>query len=77
MRGVRRRYDKRAGAAYLYLGDPEERTSQQTVEPPNPSGADDYLALDFDATGRLVGIEFLVPGDRLLRSTLEEAEQTP
>src|SRR4051794_29723545 len=70
---MRLRYDDPIGAAYLTLGDPAERKmplSQQTVGPPNPSGGDDYLVLDFDAAGRLVGIEVLVPDDRLLPSAI-------
>jgi uncharacterized protein YuzE len=78
MSAMRLPYDERVRTAYLYVGDPAERTGALTthkVNPPNASAADDYLSLDFDEAGRLVGIEFLVPDDRLLPSALATAER--
>ena len=76
--GMRLCYDERVRAAYLYVGDEAERTGGLTtlkVVPPNPSAGDDYLALDFDDAGRLVGVEILVPDERLLPSVLADAER--
>ena len=41
-----------------------------------PMRADDSLVFDFDGAGRLVGIEFLTPEQRLLPSVLAAAERS-
>jgi uncharacterized protein YuzE len=48
--------------------------SSSTFAPPDATDADDYFVLDFDSDGRLVGIEVLVPGRRLLPSVIAQAE---
>lgn len=76
---MRLRYDKRAGAAYLRLrGDDDDvgTVSPTMVIPPGAQHADDRILLDFDAAGRLVGVEFLTPQERLLPSVLAGAEST-
>jgi uncharacterized protein YuzE len=71
-------YDKRAGAAYLDLHGPDQAPGRGSTEqflPPGSTAGDDYFVLDFDAEGRLVGIEILVPSERLLPSVLADAEE--
>jgi uncharacterized protein YuzE len=76
---MRLTYDERAGAAYLRLhedGDHVETVSSQPFRPPGADAADDSLVFDFDEAGRLVGIEFLTPEQRLLPSVLAAAERS-
>jgi uncharacterized protein YuzE len=72
-------YDQEVGAAYLRLrGDDEDvgTVSSMPITPPRAEVLDDYdtIVLDFDADGRLVGIEFLVAERQLLPSVLADAE---
>jgi uncharacterized protein YuzE len=70
-------YDKRVGAAYLYLRDDTDDVGTVTstsVAPPGADGADDRIVLDFDHAGRLVGIEFFTPEERLHPSVLAGAD---
>jgi len=70
------RVSARAGAAYLSLHGEHERvevTETLRVAPPGATHADERLLLDFDAGGRLVGIEFLVAEEQLLPSVLADA----
>jgi uncharacterized protein YuzE len=65
---MRLSYDERAGTAYLRLredGDDVGAISSQPYKPPGSDASDDYLVLDFDERGHLVGIEFLTPEQRL------------
>jgi uncharacterized protein YuzE len=76
---MRLTYDKRAGAAYLRLredGDDVGTISSQPFRPPGSEAVDDCFVFDFDGAGRLVGIEFLTPEDRLLPSVLAAAERS-
>jgi uncharacterized protein YuzE len=71
-------YDERGGAAYLRLrGDTDDvgTLSSKIVEPPSAEHMDDRMLLDFDEDGRLVGIEFLTPDDRLLPGVLASADR--
>jgi hypothetical protein len=75
---MRLRIDDRVHTAYLALCDAEERVAvaeTRTVTPPGATDADEYIALDFDSEGHLVGIEFLVPDAQLLPSVLAKAER--
>lgn len=75
---MRLTYDERAGAAYLRLhedGDHVATVSSQPFRPPGSDAADDCLVFDFDEAGRLIGIEFLTPEQRLLPSVLAAAER--
>ena len=65
-------YDKRVGAAYIYLIPPEERVRGVAAK----SVPFEKLILDFDADGRLIGIETIEPEEALRPSTLAEARQT-
>jgi uncharacterized protein YuzE len=70
-------YDRRVGAAYLRLRSETEdvsTVSSKPIAPPGARDADDRILLDFDDEGRLVGIEFLTPDQRLLPSVLSAAE---
>jgi uncharacterized protein YuzE len=52
-------WDSEVGAGYIYLTEigPGEAVHQRIVE--NPVAGIDDVVLDFDASGRLLGIEFL------------------
>ena len=76
---MRLTYDERAGAAYLRLhedGDHVQTVSSEPFRPTGADAADDSLVFDFDGAGRLVGIEFLTPEQRLLPSVLAAAERS-
>lgn len=75
---MRLRLDERVHAAYLALRDDDERVAvaeTRTITPPGATKADERITLDFDAQGRLVGIEFPVPDAQLLPSVLAGAER--
>ena len=61
-------YDVEGDAAYIYLTD--------TVTEPETVRVDDDINLDFDAGGRLVGIEVLAASERLDLSHLESLVET-
>ena len=76
---MRLTYAERSGVAYLDLRDDRGNVgtiSSKPFRPPGSATADDCFVLDFDADGRLVGIEFLTPGERLLPSVLAAAERS-
>jgi len=56
---LRLTWDVEAGAGYLALAEiaPGDAVSQEIV--PNPADGMGDIVLDFDASGRLLGIEFL------------------
>jgi uncharacterized protein YuzE len=71
-------YSPRGRVAYLSLRNDEDSprvATNQIVKPPDAEHADDRIILDFDQDGRLVGIEFLTPDDRLLPSIVEDAQR--
>jgi uncharacterized protein YuzE len=77
---MRLTYSVRGKTAYLALTEDREQSrsvSSQPIKPPGSEDADDYLVLDFDDDGRLVGIEFLTPHERLLPGVLARAERLP
>jgi uncharacterized protein YuzE len=72
---MRLRYSAKTDSAYLELfwdGETVKATANVRVTPPGPE--DSYLVLDFDAAGRLVGVEFLDAREQLLPSVLSEAD---
>jgi uncharacterized protein YuzE len=76
---MRLSYDERARTAYLWLrddGDDEGVVSSHPFTPPGSDAADDYLVLDFDQRGHLVGIEFLTPEQRLCPGVLAAAQRS-
>jgi uncharacterized protein YuzE len=74
---MRLTYDERGRVAYLELHGDEDvgPVSSETFRPPDGERADDYFVLDFDADGRLVGIEILCPDERLLPSVVAGAQR--
>lgn len=77
---MRLTYDQEVGAAYLRLrtdDDDVSTVSSKSITPPGAESVGDRIVLDFDHDGRLVGIEFLTPAERLLPSILAAAERHP
>jgi uncharacterized protein YuzE len=65
---MRVEYDAEADAAYLYLIDLEAGAVSDTVE---GEGMAEGVNLDFDAEGRLVGVEVLDASRRLPAALLK------
>jgi uncharacterized protein YuzE len=77
---MRLSYDEEVGAAYLRLRTNDDNVgtvSCKSIIPPGAENVGDRIVLDFDHDGRLVGIEFLTPQERLLRSILAAAQRHP
>jgi uncharacterized protein YuzE len=77
---MRLTYSERGKTAYLARDGRQRPIAaglMQPIKPPGSEDADDYLVLDFDHDGRLVGIEFLTPQERLLPDVLANAERLP
>ena len=79
---MRLTYDAGADVAYLYILDPiwrggvAETVPLENSDDRQPDEPDlDGINLDFDADGRLVGIEFLGPTRQLPAAVLERAER--
>lgn len=70
-------YDGEANAAYIHVVDPigegEAVTQQHSIATPDPDGE---IILDFDADGKLLGIEVLNAA-QVLRADLLEAAGPP
>jgi uncharacterized protein YuzE len=65
---MRLTYDQQANAAYLRLADEEEKPAGGSVARTHlcdPDAVGGWIALDFDGSGRLVGVEVLA-ADRTL-----------
>ncbi len=62
-------FDRKANAAYIYLVDigPGEAVKQETTGGP--------VILDFDRSGRLIGIEVLNASEFLPQEILDNAER--
>ena len=73
---MRLTYDPSADAAYLHLADPigdgESATQIHSITTPGDRGE---VALDFDADGRLLGIEVLHASAVLPTRVLADAER--
>ncbi|MBU0492554.1 MAG: DUF2283 domain-containing protein [Chloroflexi bacterium] len=67
-------YDRSVDAAYIYLVDAIAPGSVETTYSCDPLEIGGIIALDFDAEGRLVGIEVLGASKRLPSVLLDEAE---
>jgi uncharacterized protein YuzE len=79
---MRLTYDASVNAAYLYILDPiarggvAESVPLENLDDRQPDEPDlEGINLDFDADGRLVGIEFLSPTRQLPAAVLEHAER--
>jgi uncharacterized protein YuzE len=67
---MRVEYDAEVDAAYIYLADVEPGSVSDTVE---GEGMAEGVNLDFDAEGKLIGIEVLDASARLSEELLEQA----
>ncbi len=67
-------YDRSADAAYIYLQDAIPPGGVKRTYPCDPSQVNGAIHLDFDAAGRLVGIEVLDASSKLPTDLLGEAE---
>ncbi len=65
-------YDEVADAAYIYFQAPGTRVA--TMYPCDPVDVNGMINLDFDATGRLIGLEVLDARAKLAPELLKEAE---
>lgn len=71
---VRITYDSVANAAYIYLGPQEAEAWVAKTYPCDPVDVDGMINLDFDADGRLGGIEVLAARQKLAPELLAMAE---
>ena len=67
-------FDRGANAAYIYLAGSQDGSAVETyqVEKPHLRG---MINLDFDKTGRLIGVEVINATKLLPHSLLETAER--
>jgi uncharacterized protein YuzE len=71
---MRVRYDDEANAAYLELGDDTaEGSAVENVVVERPGRGD--IVLDFDADGRLLGVEIIGATELLRPTVLRAADQ--
>ena len=76
MAEVKVTYDQQANAAYVYLVDPaQDDTKAAHTYPCDPVDVDGMINLDFDAEGRVIGIEILDARSKLPRYLLDAAER--
>ncbi|MER7585222.1 DUF2283 domain-containing protein [Kitasatospora sp. NPDC097691] len=75
MADLRVTYDKTADAAYVYLTDPQAGARSSHMYPCDPAGVGGMINLDFDAQGRLIGIEVLAAGSKLPEYLLGSSER--
>ena len=66
-------YDESIDAAYIYLGGEEAHGPVAWTYPCDPVEVRGQIHLDFDAEGRLTGIEVLDASTKLLPSFLSRA----
>lgn len=67
-------YDEAANAAYIYLNPGAEGAKVARMYACNPIEVDGMINLDFDGSGRLLGIEVLAARTKLLPELLAMAE---
>jgi uncharacterized protein YuzE len=75
MGGVRIKYDASVDAAYIYLADEIRPGAVAKMVPVDPLAINGMINLDFDAEGRLLGIEVLAASKRLPREALAAVER--
>lgn len=71
---MRLTHDSEADAAYVYLVDEIARGDVATTRVPNLPMENAALTVDFDASGRLLGIEVLGASRVLRPETIQAAE---
>lgn len=67
-------YDQKANAAYISFADPQARPKVARMYPCDPVEVGGMINLDFDESGRLIGIEVLGATSKLPRRLLDAAE---
>ncbi|MGI5183804.1 DUF2283 domain-containing protein [Dactylosporangium sp. CA-152071] len=67
-------YDETVNAAYIYLKPGAEGARVARMYACDPIGVDGMINLDFDGSGRLVGIEVLAARTKLAPELLAMAE---
>lgn len=75
MADVRVTYDKTVDAAYVRLTEPQARVKSARMYPCDPVDVDAMINLDFDAQGRLIGIEVLAASSKQPAYLLQSAER--
>ncbi len=70
---MRASYDPEANAAYIYLADHIEPGGAKFTYPCDPAEVNGMINLDFDADGRLLGIEVLDARQKLPWALLKQA----
>ncbi|MGW1715812.1 DUF2283 domain-containing protein [Streptomyces sp. NPDC002156] len=75
MADVRVTYDQKADAAYVYFADPKKHLNVARMYPCDPIDVGGMINLDFDESGRLVGIEVLAASSKLPQYLLDVAER--
>ena len=68
-------YDRTVNAAYIYFTDPQVLNKVATMYPCDPIEVDGMINLDFDESGRLLGIEVLAASSKLPQFLLDQAER--
>jgi uncharacterized protein YuzE len=68
------RYDKTVDAAYIYFEQPERQAQVAKTVPCDPIEIGAEINLDFDAQGRLIGIEVLGASRHLPAALLDDAD---
>ena len=68
------KYDKSVDSAYIYLSDETENIEVNKTYTCDPLKIDGEINLDFDSSGRLIGIEVLNASKKLQNDILNEAE---
>jgi uncharacterized protein YuzE len=68
-------YSERVDAAYIYLVSPEDGVRAAKTVPCDPIETGAEINLDFDAEGRLVGIEVLGASRHLPLAMLDDAQR--
>jgi len=71
------KYDRSVDAAYIYLAKHIAPGGVARTCPCDPLEVDGEINLDFDAEGRLIGIEVLGASQKLLSDLLRQAEPDP
>jgi len=67
-------YDRSVNAAYIYIASAIEQGQVEKTYACDPAETGGQINLDFDVSGRLLGIEVLDASHKLPRELLEAAE---
>ncbi|MFI0417420.1 DUF2283 domain-containing protein [Spongiactinospora sp. 9N601] len=75
MTSLRVTYDAKANAAYIYLNQDDTEARFGWMYPCDPVAVDGMINLDFDVSGRLIGVEVLGARSKLPAHLLDSAER--